>query len=168
MPQGKGLVGSHAATDCFYSWKEFGDMMGGWFTGHPWTTEVPLKIDSPNHPLVRDVRPDKTFVIKDEIYQFGPRGDQHQPYSRDRLHVLLSLDASQFDVSKGNRADQDYAVSWVQNYGQGRVFYCSLGHFDEVYCDPTVLRHYLAGIQYALGDLPADATPSGSVRVRPP
>ncbi len=161
--EGKGLVGSHAATDCFYNWKEFGDMMGGYFTGHPWTTEVPLKLDAPGHPLIAMFDPQKTFVIKDEIYQFGPRGNQHQPYSRDRLRVLLSLDAAQFDVSKGSRSDQDYAVSWIQKYGQGRVFYCSLGHFNEVYQDPIVLRHYLAGIQYAMGDLPADATPSGSV-----
>jgi hypothetical protein len=27
--------------------------------------------------------------------------------------------------------------------------------------NPTVLRHYLAGLQFALGDLDADATPSG-------
>ena len=160
VSDGKGLIGSHAATDGFYSWKEFGDMMGGWFTGHPWTTEVSLKIDSPGHPITAMFDPDKTFVIKDEIYQFGPRGSNYQPYSRDRLRVLLSLDASKFDVSKGNRDDQDYAVSWIHNYDQGRVFYCSLGHFDAVYWTPTVLQHYLAGIQYALGDLPADATPS--------
>ena len=39
-----------------------------------------------------------------------------------------------------------------------------------VYWQPTVLRHYLAGIQYAVpGDLPADATPSagGGQPVRP-
>ena len=160
VSEGKGLVGSHAATDGFYGWREFGDMIGGWFTGHPWTTEVPLKIDSPGHPLIAMFDPQTSFVIKDEIYQFGPRGADDQPYSRDKLHVLLSLDAAKFDVSKGGRADQDYAVSWIQPYGQGRVFYCSLGHFDFVYWQPTVLRHYLAGIQYALGDLPADATPS--------
>jgi hypothetical protein len=27
--------------------------------------------------------------------------------------------------------------------------------------NPTVLRHYLAGLQFALGDLEADAAPSG-------
>ena len=32
------------------------------------------------------------------------------------------------------------------------VFYCSLGHNNEMYWHPTVLRHYLAGIQWALGD----------------
>ncbi len=48
---GKGMLGIHSATDTFYSWKAYGDMMGGWFTGHPWHQNVPLKIDSPDHPL---------------------------------------------------------------------------------------------------------------------
>jgi hypothetical protein len=28
-----------------------------------------------------------------------------------------------------------------------------------VYCHPVVVAHYLAGIQYALGELEADASP---------
>ena len=38
-----------------------------------------------------------------------------------------------------------------------------LGHNDFIYWHPIVLKHYLAGIRYALGDLPADATPNGPV-----
>jgi hypothetical protein len=59
-----------------------------------------------------------------------------------------------------HRADGDFAVSWVRNYGKGRVFYCSLGHRNEIFWNPAVLQHYLDGIQFALGDLPADAAPS--------
>jgi type 1 glutamine amidotransferase len=57
------------------------------------------------------------------------------------------------------RTDGDFAVSWVRRAGQGRVFYCSLGHRAEVFWNPKVLRHYLAGIQFALGDLEAEASP---------
>lgn len=42
---------------------------------------------------------------------------------------------------------------------EGRIFYCSLGHRDEIYYNPMILEHYLAGFQYAIGDLEADATP---------
>ena len=35
---GKGIVGIHAATDNFYDWPEAMEMMGGKFTGHPWTS----------------------------------------------------------------------------------------------------------------------------------
>ena len=59
----------------------------------------------------------------------------------------------------GKRKDGDYVISWVRPYGKGRVFYCSLGHEPSSYYNPHVLRHYLAGIQFALGDLEADATP---------
>ena len=43
--------------------------------------------------------------------------------------------------------------------GRGRVFYCTLGHAKTAYTNPAVMKHYLAGIQFAAGDLPADATP---------
>jgi len=49
-------------------------------------------------------------------------------------------------------------VSWIRNFGQGRVFYCGLGHNNRVYCNPAVLQHYLDGIQFALGDLDVDAS----------
>ena len=61
------------------------------------------------------------------------------------------------------RKDGDFAVSWVRSHGQGRVFYSSLGHRKEIYANEAVLGHYLAGIRFALGDLPAPTTPSAPV-----
>lgn len=153
---GKGLVGIHAATDCFYEWPEYGELIGAYFDGHPWHANdtVTLRVEEPGHPLCAAFAT-PTFTITDEIYQF------RAPYSRDRLRVLLSLDPAKTDMHKKGmkRTDGDYAVSWIRAYGQGRVFYCSLGHREDVYWNPVVLKHYLAGIQYALGDLPADAAP---------
>ncbi len=157
---GKVVVGIHAAADCFYDWPEYGEMMGGYFAGHPWGANdtVTLKVDDPAHPLTA-MFGGRPFIITDEIYQF------REPYSRDKLRVLLSLDPSKTDMNKKgiSRTDGDFAVSWVRNYGRGRVFYCSLGHREDIYWNPVVLRHYLAGIQYALGDLPADALASGQL-----
>ena len=45
---------------------------------------------------------------------------------------------------------------------RGRTFYCSLGHRNEIYYNPLVLKHYLAGFQYALGDLEGDGSPTAS------
>mgnify|MGYP000564504959 CR=1 FL=1 len=153
---GRGLVGVHAATDCFYQWPEYGRLIGAYFDGHPWNEKVVLKVDDPEHPIVA-MFAGQPFEVADEIYQF------REPYSRDRLRVLLSLDAERTDLTKPGirRQDKDFAVSWVRRYGAGRVFYCSLGHRDEIFWSPQILRHYLAGIQFALGDLSADATASG-------
>ncbi len=155
---GGGVVGIHAATDCFYDWPAFGELMGGYFAGHPWNEEVTLEIEEPDHPLTAMFDQDG-FTVADEIYQF------RAPYSRERLRVLLSLDTERTPMNRDgiNRDDDDFAVSWIRNYGRGRVFYCSLGHRHEIFWTPSILQHYLAGIQFAMGDLDANAVASGQV-----
>jgi hypothetical protein len=64
------------------------------------------------------------------------------------------------DVTKGKRKDGLYPISWVSTYGKGRTFYCSLGHREEIFWNPAVMKPYLAGMQYALGDLEVEAMPS--------
>lgn len=154
VASGKGLVGVHSATDTYHGWKDYNMMMGGTFAGHPWHTKVPVKNLETSHPL-NAAFGGKDFEITDEIYQF--RADTALPSDRK---FLLSLDTGKMDVSKGNRKDGLYPVSWVSTFGKGRTFYCSLGHREEIYWNPAILKHYLAGIQYAVGDLTADATPS--------
>ena len=58
-------------------------------------------------------------------------------------------------AAKVVRADHDYAIAWCRPWGQGRVFFCSFGHRNEVTWDPAIVRFTLAGIQYAMGDLKA-------------
>lgn len=155
VKSGKGLMGIHAATDSSYNWKEYGLMMGGYFNSHPWG-KITLYIDDPKSPINACFE-GKPFEISDEIYRFK------EPYSRERLHVLTSIDVEASKLSTGleARQDHDYGVSWLNKYGDGRVFYCSLGHREETYMNATVLKHYLAGLQFAFGDLEADASPSG-------
>ncbi len=147
VKQGGGLVGIHAATD-----GRFGEVFGGCFAGHPWHEDVGVKIDDPDHPVNRAFG-GEGFVIKDEIYMFK------EPYSRDKVRVLLSLDMAK-TKAKGKREDNDYAVSWVKQIGKGRVFYCSLGHRNEIFWNPKILQHYLDGIQFAMGDLDGPVEPA--------
>ena len=160
---GGGIIGIHAATDNFYTWPEGAAMMGALFDGHPWTANGTWAIvpDDADHPLNRAFD-GRGFMIRDEIYQFKA------PYSREKLRVLLRLDEKNpanrkiRNPAAVHRTDRDFAVSWIHRKGKGRVFYCSLGHNHEVYWNPAVLRHYLDGIQYALGDLEVVDTPSAA------
>jgi type 1 glutamine amidotransferase len=155
---GKGLVGIHAATDNFYDWPDGAAMLGGLFDGHPWGGggTWAFKIDEPDHVL-NEAWGGKGFKLQDEIYQLK------DPYTRADRRVLVSLDLS--DPDTGNvkngvkRTDGDFAVAWIKEMGKGRVFYCSLGHAGNVFQDAAVLKFYLNGIQYAMGDLEADASP---------
>ena len=152
---GKGVIGIHAASDNFYQWEEGAKMMGGLFCGHPWTAKcnVQVKLDEPGHPI-NAVFEGKPFRIQDEIYQFK------DPYSRQNQRIITSLDMDDPDtkVAKGGkpekitRTDNDFGITWIRPEGKGRVFYCSLGHNEHIFWDNRILQHYLAGIQYALGD----------------
>jgi hypothetical protein len=44
------------------------------------------------------------------------------------------------------------------------VFYTAFGHNENVYRDEAILRHLLAGIQFVLGDLEADTSPSATTK----
>ena len=162
---GKGVAGVHGAIAALRDWKEFGELMGAFYGGHFGGNQV-IRPEEPGHPLNACFE-GKAFEIVDESYVPGP------PYSREKLRVLLSLDLTRMPdpaekaawlkgVVKGREGD--YAISWIRPHGRGRVFYCALGHSTATYLNPLFLRHVLAGIQFALGDLPADAAPSASLR----
>ena len=163
---GKGIVGIHAATDNFNEWPEGMQMMGGTFTGHPWTSggTWAVKLDEPDHPLMKSFK-GQNFKINDEIYR-----TESPPYSRDNQHVLMSLDMSDPTTknAKGVRPDDmDTGISWIKSVGKGRLFYCSLGHVHAVAWNSAVLEHYLAGIQYAMGDYKVDGTSLGELKAKP-
>src|SRR5512136_1039002 len=65
---GKGFLGAHNATDTCYKWPQYGEMVGGWFDGHPWNTgPATIKVDDHEFPATRHFGAD--FQITDEIYQ---------------------------------------------------------------------------------------------------
>lgn len=142
VKQGGGFVGIHSATDTFYQWPEYGEMIGGYFDGHPWHQEVKIKVEDRNHPATRHLG--ASFALTDEIYQF-------RNFSRGRVRVLLSLDAGSVDLTKQGvrRADKDFALAWRRDYGRGRVFYTALGHRPEVWRDERFQRHLAGGLRWA-------------------
>jgi uncharacterized protein len=145
IKSGKGFVGIHSATDTFYKWPEYGEMIGGYFDQHPWHQEITVKVEDKRHPATRHL--DKSFQIKDEIYQF-------KDFSRERVHVLLSLDPGSVDLTLPavHRKDKDFALAWWRNYGKGRVFYTALGHREEVWRDARFQQLLIGALRWAMSD----------------
>jgi type 1 glutamine amidotransferase len=169
---GKGLIAIHAAVDTYHTdehatdgpptgtWPEFNRMIGGYFKFH-WLYPQPLtvKIDDPSSPLTSMFH-GREFQIHDETYTMS-----QDSFSRHNVHVLTSVDyAKMSDEDKAKekykRTDGDYALSWIHREGKGRVFVEVLGHSEHIYANTPMMEHVLAGIQYALGDLKADDSPS--------
>jgi uncharacterized protein len=166
---GKGIAGIEGSICALRDWKEYGDLMGAFYAGH-YAGDLVIRVEDPGHPLTACLE-DQVFRVFDQAYVPGP------PFSRKNLRVLLSLDMTQtadpladpkmawlkgaverLEATTGRT--NDFPISWVKSHGKGRVFYCSLGVLKPPYSNPLFLQYLLAGIQFALGDLPADTTPS--------
>jgi type 1 glutamine amidotransferase len=156
--EGKGFVGIHAALDTNYKWPEYGEMIGGWFDQHPWGTfNAPILNEGGNFPATAHMP--KSMVKKDEIYQA-------KEWSRDKVNVLLRLDESKLDYNnpRVHRQDHDFAVAWSKMYGKGRVFYSTLGHTNEAWKDPEIVKMYFEAIKWALGMTEGSTAPHARVQ----
>jgi hypothetical protein len=141
---GKGFGGVHSATDTFYKWPEYGELIGAYFQNHPWTQDVTVRVNDPKSLLTAHLAP--SFRVRDEIYQV-------RNFAADRVHVLLSLDTSSVDMTaKGiNPGATEFPLAWTQNYGKGRVFYNALGHFDSTWTDPGIRKMMLQAMLWLTG-----------------
>jgi len=167
---GGGLMGVHGTSVAFTQWPgaiedwpEFGLMIGARGANHRASDErVFVKLDDPTHPVNQSFG-GQGFEFRDEFFRV------HEPYSRDRVRVLLSIDTEKTDLKQGpaygklERADNDFALAWVRNYGRGRTFYCTIAHNPYVFWDAKLLRFYLAATQFVLGDLSAPTLPSAKL-----
>jgi type 1 glutamine amidotransferase len=153
-------------------------MMGGQFCGHPWTSNgtYAFKLDDPKHSL-NDAFHGRGFWHKDEIYQYDPETYQGE----ENLRILVSLDMTK-ESTASRLTDPKYAkhnakfkpgmrevpVSWLRAQGKGRLFSTNFGHNESTYTKPVMMKHLLDGIQYALGDLRADDSPTAQSKKNAP
>ena len=154
---GKGFGGVHSATDTFYTWPEYGDLVGARFNGHPWVQTVRIEVEDPDHPAMSRLKP--SFSIFDEIYQF-------REFSRDRVRVLMTLDTDSVDLNAAgaNQGTDDFPLAWCRNYGDGRVFYTALGHFESTWRDARFQQMLLQALLWLTGQVNGDAAPRSGVQ----
>jgi uncharacterized protein len=152
--EGKGFGGVHSATDTLYQWPEYGELIRARFDGHPWTQEIGVTVEDPEHSIVKHLAPG--FRITDEIYQF-------REFSRERVRVLLRLDTESVDLSREgvHRGDGDFALAWGHEYGKGRVFYTALGHLDETWRDERFRKMVVNALLWMTGQADGEAAPRG-------
>lgn len=142
---GKAILVAHSGTDSFReTWPEYIDMVGGAFINHPWHQKIRVRVEDRTHPISRHFPAE--FEITDEIYQVDR-------YDRSKVRVLMSMDTASVDMSKKGvqRTDGDFALAWVREFGEGRVFTCLLGHRPEVWDNPAIQKMWLEGFRWAVG-----------------
>ena len=149
---GHAFIGLHAASDTFHRWPAYIEMLGGEFEHHGPQLSVDCLNQDPQHPATAPL-PKVWTISQEEIYQF-------KNYDPAKVHDLLILDK----MPQMPRTPGHFPVSWCKIVGNGRVFYTSLGHREDVWDadsnlrdrknDPetskTYQKHVLGGIEWAL------------------
>ncbi|MFB6296493.1 MAG: ThuA domain-containing protein [Halobacteriales archaeon] len=141
---GGGYVGVHCASDLTTTagadggiegrdepFPAFRELIGGHFLTHPEQQEIDVEIVDRDHPITEGV---DDFTVYDEPYQVDVDDD---------VHLLARMDMD------GDLADMP--VAWTRTYGEGRVFYLSLGHTEEALEHPAVGTLLSRGARWASG-----------------
>jgi len=130
---GKGLIGTHSASDTLYDWPEYGALIGAYFKEHPWTQLATVVVEDTSHPASSGLG--TRFSVTEEFYIFRDN-------PRPRVQVLLRLDSASVGAAG------DYPLAWSHAYGSGRVYYNALGHFQETWRDPRFQQQIIGAIRW--------------------
>jgi len=111
---GKGFVGVHGT-----AWWIGGEpvkLTGGAANWHPPGLEFTVRIDERDHPITRGIG---DFTVNDEIY-------------------ISSWDPTVQVLASASWQSRDWPMAWTHQYGQGRVFFTTLGHGPNTFEVPEV------------------------------
>jgi cytochrome c len=136
---GGGFVGIHAAADAEYDWHWYGQLVGGYFNGHPAQQKATLHITDSSHGSTKHLPAEWTRF--DEWYNFQQLDSS--------IHALMTIDETSY---QGGTNGDHHPIAWWHDFDGGRAFYTALGHTEASYADPMFLQHLLGGILYAIGE----------------
>lgn len=147
--KGHGFLGFHSATDTYKDYEPYWDFIGGTFKGHPWGsgTTVTVTVHDPSHPAMKAFG--REFEVKDEIYWY-------KNWQPEKVRVLMSLNMAK----TAKKEPHHVPVSWVKQWGEGRMFYNNLGHNEGTWRDERFLKSTTDAIKWVLGQVDGDATPN--------
>ncbi len=148
---GKPFVGLHSS--CYWGSgvgveDPYLAMVGASFIAHGAQQESGMTVTSPNFPGIKGI--DKSFRLVDEWYAMKEFADD--------LHVILSQDTTGMKGAMYQRPA--FPATWARKHGKGRVFYCSMGHREDVWTNKTFQQILLGGMAWSLGNVDADITPN--------
>lgn len=139
---GGSFLGVHAAADTEYDWPWYGELVGGYFNGHP------------NDPNVRDASIDKTEHVHSSTDHLSDRWDRTDEWYNYKslnpsITSVLNLDESSYE---GGTNGDYHPIAWYHEFDGGRSFYTGGGHTDESYQEEDFVKHIEGALTWLIGD----------------
>lgn len=155
---GKGFMGCHCASDTFHSAGPANEnqdkpdpyiaMLGGEFIRHGRQQEARMLISSPKFPGLEKVK--QEFKLNEEWYSL-------KNFAPD-MHVILVTETEGMVDADYDRPK--YPGTWARPHGQGRVFYTSMGHREDVWANDIFKNLIIGALRWTTKLVDADLTPN--------
>ena len=124
---GKGLVGIHRTG--WWTAGKHAELAGGHANWHPPGLHFTVKVEDGGHPIMTGL---SDFEVDDEIYMSA-----YDP----TVHILASAEWS----------NVNHPMAWTHRFGDGRVFFTTLGHGPNTFEVPAVQRMMTNAVVWASG-----------------
>ena len=163
---GGAFIGMHAGSDTLKDCLPYTEMLCGIFDGHGPQVPATLHAGDKDHPANAGIG-DIWTLSQEEMYLIKNQ-------KRDQVRSVW------FMKHHPNKPEEKgfFPVAWVRGLGEGRVFYTTLGHREDLWSTDPALKdrintvetatqfrnHLLGGIRWALGLAQGSSQPNPEIQ----
>jgi len=137
---GGGFYPLHNSSHISLSSKNYREVMGGAYFGHPPLRPFQVHATANAHPITQGMKP---FIVNDEQH--------YVDYDKDSRYVILeseNLDGLTYE-GRGTKSP----AGWAYDFGKGRVVFTAVGHTIHAMWNPQYIELQKRSIRWLLRDL---------------
>ncbi len=134
---GGGLYAYHNSSNVSLFSKNYREVMGGAYIGHPALRPFKVKVVNREHPLMQGVQ---DFMVNDEQH--------YVEYDKDPKNILLrseNIDGLDFETHGASAVG-----GWAYDYGKGRVAFTAVGHTLHALWQPEYYKVQKNAVRWLL------------------
>ena len=140
VTDGGGFYALHNSSHISLSSKDYREVMGGAYVGHPPLRPFQVRATANLHPITAGLKP---FVVNDEQH--------YVDYDKDPRHVILESENLDGLTYQGRGTGSP--AGWAYDFGKGRVVFTAVGHTNHALWNPQHLELQKRAVRWLLKDL---------------
>ena len=140
VERGGGFYSLHNNSHVSLSSKNYREVMGGAYIGHPALRPFQVRVVNHTHPITQGAA---DFMVNDEQHFVA--------YDKDPKHILLeseNLDGLEYETH-GRKS----VAGWAYDYGKGRVVFTAAGHTNHALWAPAYFEIQKRAVRWLLREI---------------
>ena len=137
---GNGFYALHNCSHISLSAKNYRDVMGGAYIGHPPLRPFRVRVVNKDHPITQGIG---DFTVNDEQHFVA--------YDKDRKNIIL--EAENIDGLEFENLGTKSISGWAYEFGSGRVVFTAVGHTIHAMWAPEYFELQKRAVKWLLKEL---------------